>query len=187
MKKLVSSLLLMLLLLAACGSLFSTHIRAAYLVQSPGQLSQAELAKHPEIFVTSSFAAFQQAARQHIGLWIDKNALTLVDSNWLDQPPQSSYPIIVIGFNDPLRSFRDGLRLCCFAGPANPDYSGAEPGFSVIMRLSGELGAPTTMLQGFKQIPHVDDILRISNALLDGKIRPTATVPPPYIPSATPP
>jgi hypothetical protein len=187
MKKLVSSILLMLFLLPACGSLFSTHIRAAYLVQSPGQLSQAELAKHPEIFVTSSFSAFRQVARQPIGLWIDKNALILVDSNWLDQPPQSLYPIIVIGFNDPLRSFRDGLTLCCFAGPAMPDYSGAEPGFSIIMRLSGKLGAPTTMLQGFKQIPHVDDILRISNALLDGKIRPTATVPPPYTPSATPP
>jgi hypothetical protein len=184
MKKLASFLLL-LFLLPACSSHSSTRIQAAYLVRPPGQLSQAELDSHPEIFVTGSFPAFQQAARRHIGLWIDKNAFTLVNSNWLDQPPQSTYPIIVIGYNNTLRSFRDGLAICCFAGPANPDYLGAEPGFSVILRASAEMGAPTIMLQGFKQIPHVDDILRISNELLDGNIHPTPIVPPPQIPSPT--
>jgi hypothetical protein len=186
MNKLVACLLL-LFLLPACRPPLATRIAAAYLVRPPGQLSQAELDRHPEIFVTASFASFQKAARQRIGLWIDKNALTLVDSTWLDQPPQSAYPIIVIGYNDTLRSFRDGLMICCFAGPANPDYSASEPGFSVILRASGEMGAPTIMLQGFKQIPHVDDILRISNDLLAGNIHPTPTVPPPHVPSATPP
>jgi hypothetical protein len=178
MKKLVACLLL-LFLLPACSLPSATRITAAYLVRPTGQLSQAELNRRPEIFVTTSFAAFQLAARQRIGLWIDKNAFTLVDSTWLDRPPQSAYPIVVIGYNDTLRSFRDGLTICCFAGPANPDYSGAEPGFSVILRASGKMGAPTIMLQGFKQIPHVDDILRISNDLLDGNIHPTPTVPPP--------
>ena len=186
MKKLVTCLLL-LFLLPACSLPPAARITAAYLVRPPGQLSQSELDRRPEIFVTTSFAAFQQAARQRIALWIDKNALTLVDSNWLDQPPQSAYPIIVIGYNDTLHAFRDGLTICCFAGPANPDYSGSEPGFSVILRASGEMGAPMIMLQGFKQVPHVDDILRISNDLLDGNIHPTPTVPPPNVPSATPP
>jgi hypothetical protein len=186
MKKLLTCLLL-LFLLPACGSPSAARMRAAYLVKPPGQLSQADLDRHPEIFVTASFAAFQQAARRRIGLWIDKDALTLVDSTWLDQSPQSAYPIIVIGYNDTLRSFRDGLTICCFQGPANPDYSASEPGFSVILRRSGEMGAPTIMLQGFKQIPRVDDILRLSNDLLDGNIHPTPTVPSPPVPSLSPP
>ena len=175
MKNLILSHLL-LLLLPACSS--STHITAAYLVHSPGQLTQSELAHHPEIFVTSSFAAFQQAARQRIGLWIDMNALSLADSSWFDQPPQSSYPIILVGYADPLHAFRDGLTICCFAGPATeyPGYN--DPGFSVIMRANGELGDPTIFAQGFNQVPHVDDILKISNEQMAGHIPLTPTDPP---------
>ena len=182
MKKLLPFLLL-ILLLPACAS--PTPIRAAYLVHSPGRLPQSELRQHPEIFVTGSFSAFQRAARRPIGLWIDINALPLVDSSWLDQLPQAAYPIVVVGYNDTLRSFKYGLSICCFLGPADPDFSGSEPGFSVIQRLNGELGAPTVMVQGFKQVPHAADILRISNALLDGKLPPTPTDLPPHISSPT--
>jgi hypothetical protein len=70
-------------------------------------------------------------------------------------------------------------------GPAQPDYSDAEPGFSVIKRDSAEPSAQITMLEGFKQTPTVDDLLRISNDLLDGKIKPTATVPSSTIPTPT--
>ena len=175
----------LLLMLSACGLKTSTPIRAAYLVSPPGQIPQAELARHPEIFVTSSFAAFQHAARQRIGLWVDKDALTLADSSWFDQLPQSTYPIVVIGYGDTLHAFRDGLPICCFQGPATtyPGYD--DPGFSVIMRTSGDMDTPTIMLQGFKQIPHVEDILRINNGLLDGKIRPTPTDLPLHLPTPT--
>src|SRR3974377_975153 len=103
--------ILVLSLLAACRSPAPVAtIRAVYLVQQEGQLPHTELSQHPEILVTSSFADFQHAARSRVGLWIDKNAIGLGDSTWLDLPPQSSYPIIVIGYNDTLLSFRDSLR-----------------------------------------------------------------------------
>ena len=186
-KTLVVFLLLMLVLLPACSLQASPSIRVAYLVEQEGQLPQVELTRHPEIFVTSSFVAFKQAARQRIALWIDKNSTKLVDSNWLDQLPQASYPIIVIGYNDTLLAFRDSLNLCCFLGPAIPDYSGAEPGFSVIKRDSAGPFAAITMLEGFKQTPTVEGILQISIDLLDRKIRPTATLASPDVPTPTPP
>jgi hypothetical protein len=186
MKKLLLFPWLVFSLLAACNSQAPTaQIRAAYLVEQGGQLPEAELKKHPEILVTSSFGEFQQAAHNRMALWIDKNAIQLVDSQWLDVLPQSSYPIILVGYNDTLLSFQDSLQLCCFMGPAQPDYSGAEPGFSVIKRDSGEPAAQITMLEGFKQTPSVDDLLRISIDLLDGKIKPTATLPPANIATAT--
>jgi hypothetical protein len=177
--------LFLLLLLPACSLPSSTRIRAAYLVHSPGQLFRSELAGHPEIFVTSSFAAFQRAARQRIGLWVDSNALDRVDSSWFDQMPQAAYPIIVVGYGDSLHSFRDGLGICCYAGPATlyPGYD--DPGYSVIMRTSGEMGAATIFAQDFKQPAHVEDILRINNELLDGNIPPTPTYIPPQLPSPT--
>lgn len=188
MKKLILFLWLLPSLLSACGSQTSiVPIRVAYLVRQGGQLPEAELNRHPEILITDSFAEFQQAAHNPIALWIDKNAVKFVDSAWLDELPQSSYPIILVGYNDTLLSFRDSLQLCCFLGPALPNYSGAEPGFSVFKRESGEPAAQITMLEGFKQTPTVDDILNISIALLDGKIKPTATWPPHNIPTPTPP
>ena len=108
-----------------------------------------------------------------------------MNSSWLDQTPQSAYPIIVIGYSDTLHALHDGLAICCFAGPATQYPGYTDPGFSVIMRASGDFGAATLMLQGFKQVPHVDDILHISNDLLDGKITPTPTEPPPFAPSPT--
>jgi hypothetical protein len=108
-----------------------------------------------------------------------------VDSNWLDHLSRSAHPIIVAGYNDPLHPIRGGLTKCFVAGPAISDYSGSKPGFNLIMRSSAEVEAPTLMLQGFKQIPPVDDILQISNTLLEGKIPPTPTVPPRQIPSFT--
>jgi len=176
------TLLLIFGLLSSCStSPLPSPLRVVYLVQDGGQLSQSELSKRPEILVTGSFKEFKLAARNRIALWIDKNATQLVEGGWLDTMPQASYPIVVVGYNDTLLSFRDSLSLCCFLGPVSPDYSNAEPGFSVIERNSSEIGAPITMLQGFKQAPNVDDILRISNDLLDGKIKPTPALQSPNI------
>ncbi len=181
------TLLLVFGILAACALLTSAPpLRAAYLVQPRGQFPQAELDKHPEILVTDSFEEFKRAARHRIALWIDKNAIQLVEQGWLDAMPQASYPIVVVGYNEPLLAFGYNLRLCCFTGgPIGQDWSGAQSGFSVIERANGEFGAQITMVQGFKQTPTVDDILRISNDLLDGKIKPTAR-PSANVPSPTP-
>lgn len=173
-------------LLSACNTpAFDQSLRAAYLVQEGGQLSRNDLDKYPEILVTSSFDAFKEAASHRIALWIDKNATQLVEDGWLDTMPQASYPIIVVGYNDTLLSFKYKLGICCFLGPAMPDFSDAEPGFSVIKRDKGEPDASITMLQGFKQTPTVNDILKISNDLLDGKIKPTLVPSLPKIPTPT--
>lgn len=157
----------------------SAPIRVAYLVQEGGQFTKAELSQYPEILVTSDFQEFKQAARQRVALWIDKNATELIEEGWLDTMPQASYPIVLIGYNNTLLSFGYKLQLCCFGGPPAPDFSEAEPGFSVIMRDSGELGAPDTMLQGFKQTPTIDYVLKLSIDLLDGNITPTPSPTPP--------
>lgn len=188
--KLSKVFLVFSLFLTACNATNLTpQTRVAYLVQPGGHLSQADLVKHPEIFVTSSFNEFRQAARNRIALWIDKNATQLVEEGWLDEMPQASYPIVLVGYNAPWYAFGLQLEMCCFlGGPIGFDLSELEPGFSVIKRESGEFAAPITMLQGFKETPSVDAILKISNDLLDGKIVPTpsATLRP-GISSPTPP
>ena len=163
---------LLLALASACNTAASVRsIRAAYLVQGEGQLLQTELDKHPEILVTHSFEEFKKAAGHRIGLWIDKNATQLVEEGWLDTMPQASYPIVMVGYNNPLVAFGYKLQMCCFFGHLMTDeeYADTESGFSVIERESGKPGTATMMVQGFKQQPTVDDILKISNDLLGGK------------------
>jgi hypothetical protein len=176
--KLLSAFLALILLTSCSLSTPTPSIRAAYLVEGEGQLSQVDLDKHPEILVTHNFDDFKNAARDRIGLWIDKNAVQLVETGWLDKMPQAAYPIILVGYNDPLRSFKYSLTVCCFLGPSDPDFSQSEPGFSVIERPTGEPGTPDVIVQGFKQISTVADVLKVSNDLLDGKSIPTASTPP---------
>jgi hypothetical protein len=175
--RLLSVFLVLAFLTSCILSTSSPSIRAVYLVQDEGQLPQTDLDQHPEILVTHTFEDFKNAARQRIGLWIDKNATQLVESEWLDKMPQAAYPIILVGYNDPLRSFKYSLTVCCFLGPINPDFSQSEPGFSVLERPTGEPGTPDLIVQGFKQVPTVEDVLKISNDLLEGKIisAPTAS------------
>lgn len=175
------TVLLTFVFLAACSFATSVApIRAVYLVQGAGQLPQAELDKHPEILVTHSFAEFKKATRQRVGLWIDKNAIKLVEEGWLDKMPQASYPIVLLGYNDPLVAFGYQLQLCCFMGHVLTDqeYAATESGFSVMERESGEPGAAAIMIQGFPQQPTVEDILKISNELLDERMIHTPTASP---------
>ncbi len=157
-----------LLFLSACSiSTPQSTYRAVYLVREGGQLAEADLDKHAEILVTNDFEVFKQAARNKIVLWVDKNATQLVASDWITTEPQAYYPIIVIGYNDPLRSFKYSLLTDCFLGPINPDFSDSEPGFSVFEKQRDNSTA-CGITQGFKLIPTIDDILKVSNALLDG-------------------
>jgi hypothetical protein len=89
----------------------------------------------------------------------------------------------VIGYNNTLLSFRDSLNMCCFAGPALPDFSGAEPGFSVFKRDNGESFGPITMLEASSKHQLLMIFCVFSNDLLNEKIQPTATLPLNDVPS----
>ena len=96
-------------LLVAC-----THgaapLRAVYLVQGQGQLDPAELAAHPEVAVVHTWADFQRLAQTKVALWIDKDAVDLVDRQWLNEAPQRSYPLAIVGYSSALYAFREALR-----------------------------------------------------------------------------
>jgi hypothetical protein len=171
------------------GVTTTAPVKAIYLVQSPGQFVASDLQAHPEVIVTNNLSDFKQRARPRVALWIDKNATTLIRGNWLDQPPQMYYPIVLVGYSDTLYSFKYALRICCFSGPVGIDRStkALEPGFSVIQRegVSGSVSG-AGFLRGYRQVPRVQDILTITNGLLEGTLKPTATAVV-TVPSPTPP
>jgi hypothetical protein len=140
-----------------------------YLVQGEGQLAASDLRLHPEVMVTNSFDEFKQHSQAKVALWIDKNALSLVNMDWLHQAPQKYYPLVLVGYNDALYSFRETLLGFPISGP-KIDWSAVrlEPGFSVWMIRGETSSSISTYMMGYAQPPTVDAILTITNALLKG-------------------
>jgi len=153
-------------------------LKAIYLVQGQTLLSSRDLQIHPEIILVKSFNELEQYSHQKVALWIDKGAVSLMQQDWLNTAPQAYYPIVLIGYSDTLYSFRDLLGLCCFAGPApGENDQKLKSGFSIIERTeSSDPTLPTvTFLKGYDQIPTVQAILDVTNALLEGELKTTLT------------
>jgi len=165
----------------------SASLRAAYLIQGNAELSSEDLQAHPEIVMVQTFDEFKKYGRQKIALWIDKSATPFnsEEEKWINEAPQTYYPIVLVGTSDTLHAFRDLLRLDGFMGPAQyPGYDPA-PGFSVIQwEAKDNLGFHALILNGYNQKPTVQALLQITNALLEGSLKATPTVP--FIPPATP-
>ena len=171
---------LMILFEMGCRSQerFSTStpipLKAIYLVQGQALLSSKDLQLHPEIILVKTFNELEQYSHRKVALWIDKGAVALLQQDWLNTAPQAYYPIVLIGYSDTLYSFRDLLGLCCFAGPVPVgNDQKLKSGFSVIERM--EASDPTlpavTFLKGYDQIPTVQAILDVTNALLEAGLK----------------
>ena len=168
-------ILLTLLLLMSCSvqapSNNAIPLKALYFVRKQGELSLEDLQAHPEVAVAQTFDEFKKYAQHKIALWIDKSA-TPFDSEeekWINEAPQTYYPIALVGTSDTLYAFKELLRLCCFMGPAG-EYPGYDaPGFSVIQWKEGNEpdARDVIFLQGYNQEPTVQAILEITNPLLE--------------------
>jgi hypothetical protein len=144
--------------------------KAVYLTDELGELSAEDFKAHPEVIVTKTFYEFKSHAGSKIALWVDKNAVSKIDSNWLNQPPQKYYPLVLVGYNDPLYCFRDTLSVGRIEGPY-VDWSKQvlEPGFCVWMILEESESGESSIFRGYKQTPTIQDILDVTNQLLEEK------------------
>jgi hypothetical protein len=174
-------LILVVFLLASCsatapGDSSSTPASAkpktVYLVTGQGQLAAADLQAHPEVVVVHSFRDLQaRATDTDISLWIDKDAVQLVDSAWLMQSPQKLNPLVVVGYNQALYALRDTLHIGIGAPISGPyvDWSTVrlEPGFSVwVLQPHREATSYSAFMQGYDQAPTVQAILAITDPLI---------------------
>jgi hypothetical protein len=149
--------------------------KALYLVRASGQVSAADLGQHPEVVVVHTFADVQQQLRStETSLWIDKNALSLIPSDWLMQAPQKFCPLVIVGYNNALYAFRESLPGFGIGSPISGpsvDWSAEriEPGFSVWI-LQPRIDAPETnysaVMQGYEQQPTITAIFAITDGYI---------------------
>jgi hypothetical protein len=147
-------------------------LRAVYLVKETGELSAADLKAHPDVAVVHTWANFQaKAAGQTVALWIDKDAMSLVQMGgadvWLNREPQKWYPVIMVGYNDCLYAFRELMPYFGIKGPP-VDWSQrkVEPGFSLWKLQDESTTGRSATMHGFEIKPTVSAIERLTESWL---------------------
>jgi hypothetical protein len=151
---------LLALLLAGCLIENKGDTKAVYLVGSGQQLSAEELKEHPEIVLVDRYEDLKEIiSKKKVAIWIDKSAVSLVNDNWLHEEPQKHYPVVLVGYNDPLFSFRDALDGFGIEGPyVDWSQEKIEPGFS-LWCIIDETEGVRSAFKGFDEIPTVERIL----------------------------
>jgi len=97
--------LLLALFAVGCVPAMKTPVNAVYLVRDIGQLAREDLQAYPEVIVTDNFDSLKDIAQTKVAIWIDINAVDLVDLEWLGQSPQALYPVVLVGNGDEMCSF----------------------------------------------------------------------------------
>ncbi len=172
-------------LVAAClaGCSDTSGPKAIYLVQGQGVLSGTDLNAHPEVVVVNTFEELWQRTDKPVALWIDMNAVGLVDIARLRSGPRKWYPIAVVGCHDPLYAFRETLpAFGTISGPA-VDWAkrSVSPGFSVGILLEdrgNRTKGGSSWWKGYPGPPAVKVILEVTNALLEGRRDELISAPP---------
>ncbi len=134
----------------------SEPIKIVYLKpENSSQISDEDLKKYSEILVVNSFEDLEKNVTNKVAIWIDKDSVDLIKDEWLNQEPQKYYPLVLIGYNNALYSFRDKLSLGGIKGP-QIDWSTyrLEPGFSTWMFSDSK-----RILKGFDRDVSVEAIL----------------------------
>jgi len=163
MYRVKANLMVIVLFFIGCTSQPVTPVKAIYLVRDTGQLSHEDLKTHPEVAATDKFETLKEIAQTKVAIWIDINAVDLVDLEWLGQNPQALYPVVLVGNGDETCSFFGELHYFSFEIPCCLECSSAPSGFSVNI----QTGVSEGHMQGYEKIPTVQDILDITNPLLD--------------------
>ncbi len=140
-----------------------------FAVDGVGQIPSSDLKAHPEVVVVKSQRELANQAKNPVAIWIDKNAVQLVDLDWLQAEPQKSYPILLIGYNNSLYSFREQLPAFMISGPY-VDWSKEklEPGFSAWKLHETAASSTSAYMRGYAKPPTAERVLLVSGALLKG-------------------
>lgn len=145
------------------------NMKAIYLVLKRGGVIRAdELINYPQVAVVNTFDELKKLAVNKVGIWIDKDAASMVEAGWFQKEPQKYYPVVLVGCSDDVYSFREmlpgfgidkNLKIATSIGKF-------EPGFSVWKLKKETATAKSAFMRGYPIQPGVNKMLEITNDLL---------------------
>lgn len=164
-------LITLILSLTGCYNKGKAYTKVVYLIPSTGgQHTKESISEHSEIACVTSFNEFKKFVSNNTAIWIDKDAVSLVDLDWLQKQAENKIPIVLVGYNNAIYSFREIFSLYGIKGPhIDWDQKKLEPGFSVGMLKEQTNTSKSVFLKGYDSTPEVEQILKITDGLLEGK------------------
>ncbi len=160
-----------ILSLIGCSNKGGNTAKAIYLApKDEGQLTEQDISRYPEVIRVSNFNEFKRLVSKNTAIWIDKDAVDLLDLNWVQKEAESKVPIALIGYNNAIYSFREKLSCFGIKGPSiDWGKQKLEPGFSIGMLKETTETSRSVFLKGYEESPDIKQILSITNMLLEGK------------------
>lgn len=111
-------LILTMVSLIGCSKNKENTAKAIYLVpKDGGQLTKEDLSKYPEVTCVSDLKEMKKLVSKNTAIWVDKDTIDLLDLDWIQKEAESEMPIVLIGYNDALYSFREILSCYDIEGP----------------------------------------------------------------------
>ena len=155
-----------------CHTDENTYIRAIYLTpQDGGQLSIREIEDHQGILMVHSFSDLKEEFQAKYAIWIDKDAIYMIEMEWLHDEPQMYSPLVLIGYNDALYSFREQLTGFEIEGVyVDCSKQSLEPGFSVWILTEKTEKSTSSFMKGYGEAPSVNQIIAVTDMLLEGNL-----------------
>jgi len=146
--------------------------KAVYLTsETGGQITEKELTAHPEILVVHSGEDLKKALPKYqVAIWVDKNAVKLIDKTWFNEIPQKSYPTALLGHGSADYAFS---LIGGFTINYDIRLSSRSPniaGFSVWMLTGSPFDKPANgyFLRGYPPPVTAETVLSKTNKLLEG-------------------
>ncbi len=133
-----------------------------------GSLSGDDLAAHPQVVVVHDQEGLTSAAPIPVALWIDKQAIPLVDLDWVGTRATEGWPVAVIGTPNEIYAFADLVPFIIslpYGAEPTPEQK-AEPGFAVWMFTSSSGNGYSATQHGYPGTPSVDKVLNATDPLL---------------------
>jgi len=136
-----------------------------------GQLTKQDIETCPEILIVNSFGELKENFQTNSAIWIDRGALNMVDQTWLHEEPQMYCPLVLVGFNDALFSFREQLTGFGIEGPY-VDWSEREleSGFSIWMLQEKTETTTSYFMKGYNENQSALQIIALTDTLLEGTL-----------------
>jgi len=146
----------------------SKDIKAVYLMpKQGGKVSKEELKEYPQVVVVDNFKHLKyvvETVETPIGIWIDQETVEKADRAWLQEEPQNSYPVILVGFYDVVNPIP--MREQFYRGSIDWDSETLAEGFSFWVLNTSDDPTEAKYLEGIGAMLRLDEILRVTQYYL---------------------
>lgn len=142
------------------------NYKAVYLMtENRGVITKEDLKQHPEVLTANTFQDLDGIVKENkiIEIWIDKDAIDLIEQHWLNEEPQKHNMIVVVGYDNSTYSFHEKLGLLEEGPKIDWSKEKVGNGFSIWFLSKETPGSINARVEGYSTTPTVKGIFDVTD------------------------